>query len=182
MKEDINLVIKTNTDKKIKDKVFLGTLVVFLILFALGAIVLIYSITLTSKASALANNANDLRSKISSYSDQKTKLLTISERLVTIRKIINTRKKIDEEVSGIVSYVPDNLAIDSIYADDTKVTMGFTSPQLSDFDTLLESKIPLMTKDKSLNISRVAIGSFSQKSTGYLVLIDFIFRTAPVRK
>ncbi|HVT01049.1 MAG TPA: hypothetical protein VHE53_02325 [Patescibacteria group bacterium] len=181
MKEDINLVIRANTDKKIRDKVFLVTLVIFLIFFSLGAVVLVYSITLTSKASALANNANDLRGKISSFSDQKTKLLTINERLVTIRKIVNTRKKIDEEVTSIISFVPENLTIDSIYADDTIVTIGLTSQNLTDFDTFLESKIPLMTKDKSLNIERVNVGSFSQKGSGYLLSVDFIFKTAAIK-
>lgn len=175
MKTDINLAGQTRLEKKVSGRLFILSLVLFVVFFSLAAVLITYSLILKTKASSLEQEATSLRSKISSFSKQKETLLIISERLGAIRKVMTSRKKIDNRVSQVVSVVPNSFGLESIKADDKLISITLSSPKLSDFDSFLEGKITSFLKDKTLNIAKINVSSFSQQKSQYILALDFYF-------
>ncbi len=177
MKDDINLVAVGR--KKSKDRVFAISLGVFLVAFIAAVAVLLYSLVVSGKASTLGAQAEDLRGRISALSTQKQKILTVNERLATSRKILLTRKKIDQRVSSILDTIPDQISIDRVVADDKGITVGLLSANLADLDSLLDNNIPTLGKDKTLGLTKINLASFVRQDNGYLLSIEFIFKGTP---
>lgn len=177
MNEDINLAVKSKVERKTKEMVFAASLGFFLLTFVIGAVMLLYSLSLASTSATLEVKREGLRGKIAALSSEKGKFLTLYERLNSIRRIISGRKKIDDNVDKVLSLLPEDLAVESVTADNKGVSVGLTSPNLTDFDTLLEDALPAIGKEKTLGLKNINVGSFSQRGSGYSISIDFNFRT-----
>ncbi len=178
MKTDINLAQKTKAEKKFLGGLLIFSLSVFVSSFLVAALLVFYSLILKSSQANLEQESSSLRGKISALSKEKETLLITSERLSTLRKIIASRKNLDVRASSIVSLIPDDFGIDAIKGDSKLISLTLSSPNLSDFDSLLEEKITDFTKDKNLKIVRINVGSFNQKSSQYSLSLDFYFTSA----
>lgn len=177
MREDINLAVGSKSKKKTKEIIFGASLGFFVISFIAGSALLLYSLALSTSSASLEQSLSSSKGKLAALSNQKLKFVSLNERLNSIRKILSSRKGIDTSAATIVSYIPDSLTIDSIIANDKGVSVGMSSARLSDFDSLLESAIPEIGKIKELDLKDITVGSFSQKGSGYALVVVFNFRT-----
>lgn len=174
MKTDINLSAKTGLKQK-TNKLLLASIIIFAFFFSIAVGLMTYSLILKSQATSLIRKTGDLRGQIASHASQKEKLVIVKERIEAIKKIMGARKNIDTNIALVVSYIPENLGIDSIKADDKEVSLRLSSSSLADFDVLLEEKIPVISGDKKSKITKIELSSFTQKGEGYAISLNFSF-------
>lgn len=177
MNDDINLTLKTSANTKKKaNAFFIYSLGFLLIVFIIASALVFYTIVIGSNFSVLSNTATDLRNKISALSAQKARLLAINERLSTIDKVIASRKKVDERAGAVLALIPDDFSVETFSAGDKLVTIAVSSPNLSDFDSLLEAKLPQYAKNPSIGLTKIDMKSFTQDKSGYSLSLSFYFQ------
>ncbi len=173
MNKDINLADAGSASQKNGNKLFIYPLIIFIVLFLIAAILLFYSLFLRSSVSGLEKQASDLRRQISSNSKQKETALIIDERLTAIKKSLTLRKKLDARMFSIMSTVPLSLQTQSIKADENLISLTLSSANLSDLQSYLEGTV---VRDKSPDIKRIDIGSFTEEENGdYYLSLDYYF-------
>lgn len=176
MKNDINLIdvgARPKTGKQ--DVVLLSTICMFTLVFVVTVLVLFYSFLQKSHLSQVNTTVNSLQAKMSILSSEKNKILTVSNRLGSIKNIISSRHALDSKMQAIISFIPSNFSVKNFTASDKQVSMVLSSTSLADFDNLLEVRIPQITKNKALGIDHVDIGSFTNDQGEYSLLITFYF-------
>lgn len=176
MKEDeINLARAEETKKTYK--VFLSpSFFIFVIVFIVAILILSYSFILKVNLSSLASDGRRLQGQIASQESKKDKILIISERLSAARKILATRSHLDLVVSSLIQEIPDDFALDVVGGNDQQISLSISADKLSDFASLLSEKIPRITQNKTLGISKVTANSFGQTQSGYLLSLTFTLK------
>lgn len=87
MKNDINLLGPHDTKaQNSKGMFFTVSVLIFAFFFMISVLTLLFSFLQKSKLSQLNNNINDLSAKMSVLSSEKDKMLTVTNRLTTIKK------------------------------------------------------------------------------------------------
>ncbi len=172
MRDDINLVQAQTQQKKVEHTLLEFSIAIFAFFSIVAVIVLIASLLLSSTSSNLDNQTGTLRSQLSGISN-KQKLLIVEERLAQIRSIYSQGNGVEQSAAKIVAIIPDSFDLESISADDKKISMSISGSNLLDFATLLNSTIPDFVKKNKSSISSIEIDSFSQSGGGYLLSITF---------
>lgn len=175
MKDDINLTLRVGSEKKQMSQVVTICLALFFVFLIIALALIFYAFVLSGKSSTLGTTQTDLTNKIAALSSTKEKMLTLEERLTSIRKIIATRKKLDARMLSVLSVVPKGASIEGVTADEKLISVNLSSASLADFNTLLETRLPQFTKDKPAGLSRINIKSFDQQGSSYLLSLDFYF-------
>ncbi len=173
MKEDeINLAGTPATKKTYK--VFLTpSFLIFIIVFIVGILILSFSFILKVNLSSLASDGRRLQGQIAQQELKKDKILIISERLSAARKILASRNHLDLVISSIMAEIPNNFSIEGVDGNDQQISLSISSDTLSDFASFLSEKIPNITQNKALEISKVTANSFGQIKSGYLLSLTF---------
>lgn len=179
MNDDINLVQAQSQQKKVENTLFEFSVGVFAFFCIVAVVLLIISLLLSTTSANLDNQTGSLRSQLSSLSN-KQKLLIIEERLAQIRTILAHGNGVEESAAKIVAIIPDNFSLDSITADDKKITVTITGNSLLDFATLLNTTFPDYVKKNKNSISSVEIDNFSEAGGGYTLSLTFNL-TGPIK-
>ena len=176
MKEDeINLAASPTAKKTYK--VFLTpSFLIFIIVFIVGILIVSYSFILKVNLSSLASSGRRLQGQIAQQESKKDKILIISERLASARKILASRSHLDLVVSSIIQAIPDNFSLETVDGNDQQVSVSISSDTLLDFANLLSEKIPDITQNKTLAISKVTADSFTQSQGEYLLSLTFTLK------
>ena len=176
MKEDeINLARQDEAKKTYR--VFLTpTFLIFIIVFIVGILILSYTFILKVNLSSLAFDGRRLQAQIAQQEQKKVKILIISERLASARKILASRNHLDLVVSSIIQAIPDNFLIEGVDGNDQQISLSVSADTLSDFASLLSDRIPTLTQNKALGISKITADSFAQSKSGYLLSLTFTLK------
>ncbi len=176
MKEDeINLAASPAPKKTYK--VFLTpSFLIFIIIFTVGVLILSYVVVLKVNLSSLAFDSRRLQGQIDQQEQKKAKILIISERLASARKILASRNHLDLVVSSIIQAVPDNFSIEGIVGNDKQISLSISADSLSGFVSFLAESIPTLAQNKALGISKVTADSFGETQSGYLLSLTFTLR------
>ena len=174
MSNDINLISQSVNIKKTYSKLpmLLGGL--FIVVFIIALSTILYSFALKGVLGNLSEEVDQEKAKIAAMISQKQKVLLISERLATVRKIISGRSNLESRVSAILAAIPSNFNVDAVNGEKDKVVIKVASRNLSEFDNLLEVGIPALAKDKKLNLKKIESSSFS-RSGNYQLSLAFYF-------
>lgn len=176
MKQDINLIDIKNRPKPFKqDTLLVFSVGAFAVIFVISVFALLLVFLQKSQISALNKDIDSISSKINSLSSRKGKIVTITNRLTTIKSIVSTRKAVEAKVDTIISNIPQEFVINNFKASDSQVSFSLSSPSLVNFDDLLEVRIPQITKNKTLAINHVDIGSFVLTGEEYSLNLEFYF-------
>ncbi len=176
MKDDINL-LGTHEKKPVKKQNYFLIISAgfFGLMFLISIFVLALSFIEKNRLSDVNTSVNNLQAKIDVLSSEKNKLLTIENRLGSIKRIMSSRKPIDTKMQAIVSFIPASFNVNEFSASDIKLSITMTSSSLADFDNFLEVKIPQLTKNKALGINHIDMSSFSTDESLYSMTATFYF-------
>jgi hypothetical protein len=171
--DDINLVQSQGPVKKNRKTFSSMAFGIFGVVFAIGAMLLIYSLYLSSNSTNLNLQIENIRGQISKNSEKKQKMLITSERLSAIKKLLAQRNGAEKSASLIYSVFSDNFSVESISADGSKITISVTSSSLSAFANLFTDTLPAFINKNKRLISSVHVETFSQSKGGYALNITF---------
>ena len=173
MSTQINLITeKKRQARKAIRFITLFSLVVFTLFFIAAASLLATVLSLKNNLSLYTQNEQDLRAKLTSFSQTRERTILIQDRLVNIDKIIKTRKNLSTKIQSIMSIFPSNFLIDSVEGTENVVTFRLTTSDLSAVDNLLEEKLKNV---KINNLAKVDFKSFEENKGGYSFNLDFRF-------
>ncbi len=178
MKTDINLIQKNKISGNGLARITLFTGIVFFIVFLIAVGVILYALFLKSQLTAIDAQQLSVKNQIAGFATTRDNLVLINERLVNIKKVLATRQNLDSTVGKVMATIPQTFGVESMTADDEVISLTLSSDKLSDFDDLMEAKLPLLTKDKTLGVKRLDVGGFTQVGTGYQLDLDFYFTLA----
>lgn len=172
MNDDINLVQGQSQQKKVEHTLFEFSVGVFAFFAIIAVVLLIISLFLTITSSNLENQTGNLRSELSNLPN-KQKLLIVKERLSQIRTILSHGNGVEESVSKIVAIIPESFSLESVSADDKKISITISGGSLLDFATLLSTTLPDFIAKNKKSITSVEIENFSENGGGYSLSITF---------
>ena len=174
MNNDINLINQREQQADIYKRMFLATALLFGVIFALALILTLYSLFLKAREASLSEDVVSARTRIAGYGEVKQKILIVSERVDSARNIISKRNSLETKTSQILAKIPDIFSVDAIKAESDVVTVELGSSNLLAFDDLLETRLPALAKDESLNLKRIESSSFT-RSGNYQLTLAFYF-------
>lgn len=176
MNNDINLTTQRK-QRPSYSKVFLASSLLFGAIFVLALILTLYSFFLKAKEGSLSKDITGARNRIANHALKKQKILVISERVDSARNIISKRNSLETRTLQILTTIPDIFSTDAIKAENDVITVKLESPNLLAFDDLLETRLPALAKDESLNLKRIESSSFT-RSGNYELTLAFYFSEA----
>lgn len=171
--KNINLVSEEKREDKLIKKSFFVSLALFILTFSLAVATLSYSFLLRSTSSNIESKISDLRGQMIQISTKRDRMLVISERLSSIKKVIATRKQLGALVNSLVNVAEGSFQIDSVSANDKEISIAFFSPSLLEFESLITDKLPLFAKSEKSGIQSVTTGGFSRTNSGYTLIAIF---------
>ena len=174
MNNDINLITQREQQRDIYSKMFLATALLFGVIFVLALILTLYSLFLKAEEASLSEDVVSARTRIAGYGEVKQKILIVSERVDSARNIISKRNSLETRTSQILATIPDIFSVDAIKAESDVITVELGSLSLLAFDDLLETRLPALTKDESLNLKRIESSSFT-RAGNYQLTLAFYF-------
>lgn len=174
--EDINLVAEKENDKKMERIIATSSLVMFGIVFAIAAALIIYSLLLRARLAAIESDIGKLRAQTSAVAVKKEKILAISERIGSIKKILPNRSQLSTTISSILSLVSDTFSIDGVDADSLHVSVSLSSDSLADFATFLSKTLPEIARNSKFGVKSIDISSFAQNKNGYSLAFVINFK------
>ncbi len=177
MKNDINLITQAGSPRRVYNKLFLYTAVLFGIVFAIALSLTVYSFILKTQAGKLAEDVATARNRIASMADVRQKILTVSERIGAAKKIVSKRQSLEFQTSQILSSIPNNFSIDTINASDDIVTVTLASSNLLAFDDFFEVQLTDLYRREDLSLKKIESTSFT-RSGNYELTLDFYFADA----
>lgn len=173
MKEDEINLAAARTTQKIPNVFLTPSFFIFIFVFVIAILILSYVFILKINLSSLQFNSRRLQAQIATFEQKKDKILIVSERLASARKILASRNHLDSVVQSILSVVPDNFSIESVQANNKEISLSISGDPLSGFVSFLSEGIPTLTQNKTLAISKVSADSFTQSKNGYLLSLTF---------
>lgn len=175
MNNDINLITQRDQQRHVYNKIFLATFLLFGVIFTLALIIILYSFFLKAKERNLSKNIASSRARMVDYGEIKQKILIVSERVESAKKIISKRNSLETKTLQILSVIPDIFSIDTIQAENDVITIKLGSSDLLAFDDLLETDLSAFAKDENLNLKKIESSSFT-RSGNYQLTLDFYFK------
>lgn len=176
MKTGINLITKRRHDsKKIDNRIFTGSVVLFSVCFLVGLAIIIYVLILKSTYSNVITEENGVKAKLSSLSVKKERSLLIKDRLMGIQKILSIRKKLSNQVAMILAEIPPDFGMESINANEKLISIRLGAQNLSEVDLLFEERLKKAAKAME-GLIRIDIKSFSQSGDKYVFTLDFHYQ------
>lgn len=177
MPEGINLAEKQTTTNKKSNPFALASLVVVGIIILVAGVLFAYTLFLKSTLSYLITQEDQQIQKLTALTPEKTKILTIQERLSAIQRILTNRQNMSTNFQAIAQTIPGGIQISDIASTEKGITIKVASTSLDLLNAFLEEKLPEILKDKAVKVKKIDIANFSfqRGSAGYSTTVAFAF-------
>lgn len=177
MTEGINLAEKQTTTKKKRDPfILLSGVIIFCMILASGSL-FAFSIFLKTNLSNLLVQEDQQIKHLTTLTSEKTKILTIQERLSAIQRILTTRKEMSTNFEAVSLTIPEGVQISSITSTEKGLNIKLVSDSLASLNTFLEDRLPTILQDKSVKVKKIDISGFSFQRgiSEYTTMVNFTF-------
>lgn len=178
MKQEINLLtVKREKEKKLSPFLLICLSALLLsVVFVVAS--LLYVLFLKTTLSGLSANEKSVLSEINKLSRQRLDLLTTSERLLSIKKIVPLNSEFSERIGLIVKNMPEDIIVENLTIKADKISMKISTSNLSFFNIFFNTSLLKISQQKKPGIKKIDILSFSViPNGGYTALIDITFNS-----
>lgn len=178
MIQGINLLTTEAKKEKNLSRFFLISLFLFLVTVVLAVASLMYVFFLKTTLASLSTNEKIVLLDMNKFNQQRTDLLTVSERLLVVKKIVASKKDFSQRVGLIVQSIPEGLTVNSITVEGSKVSMKIDSANLAAFNTFFSTTLLALPQQVKSGIKKIDILGFSvDQMGGYSALIDITYNS-----
>lgn len=169
------LTIEKKREKKIGSFFTISLLVLIIVIFASIGL-LLFTLFLKTNLSAVTQAESTALASLDSYKSKKIKVLTISERLGNIQKIVSVNKKVYNNVFPIEESIPAGISVNSLQADETAATFTLVSSSLATLNNYLNVDLKKLADSKNARVKTINIDDFSLTDNGqYSTTLHFTF-------
>ena len=175
MSSGINLLPQKQVVKKGIRKVVLASIVMFGAVTFLSLAVLVYSFYLNTQVDNLTNKEQELSVMLQQQSAKQAKLVRLSDRMMNITSLLNSRNKLDKKIESIFNFIKSDVLINSFIFDGNSIAVSFLSPDLYDLDDIITR---IESSKKIPEVSKVEISSlkYDVLKNNYVLSLLFYFQ------
>lgn len=177
MTEGINLAEEQTTKQKKRNPFTVASVVLVVCVIVVSISLFAYAVFLKANLAALISQEDQQIQRLTALTPEKTKILTIQERLAAIQRILNNRIDMSRRFDSVVKTVPGGVQISDISTTDRGLTIRLTSDSLEALNSFLEEKLATILQDKNVKIKKIDVSGFSLKRgvSGYGTKLSFTF-------
>lgn len=177
MTEGINLAEKQTTARKNRNPFTSASIILVIVVLVVVGGLFAYSLFLKSSLAALLAQEDQQIQKLTSLTPEKTKILTIQERLTAIQRILDKRQELSSNFDAIGATIPSGVLISDITTTNKGLSVKLAADNLEALNTFLEERLPKILQDKNVKLKKIDISDFSfqRGASGYSTTIAFSF-------
>jgi len=160
MKTDINLAsgILVESASKSKSLKILRIAAIFSIIFISAASVLLFLLINQISPSNIKKQEDKILFSIKFLHERQAKFAILNDKIADISKILNSRTNYESEMNSFLDKIPNDVSINSLEIDKTKVTITVSSNSLPSIDKMLNSYFEMVNRKriiKSITIQSI---------------------------
>lgn len=107
--------------------------------------------------------------ELSRLQDKKIKLLIINDRLDNIDELLKKRKDFTEKINILLSKMPNEVLLQNLQIDNTKLLLIVSSASLGAIDELINNLIDMAAKREIISSLSLDSLTFDENGNNYLV-------------